>query len=152
VIQEAAHEDANIIFGAVEDPNLAGKVKITVIATGFDRKPATRNLPASEKTTPVDLMPYTEHFARTAEAAAQSPAASHQASITLDTAYAGTGREPSTTRTAVAPVSVSRRQPVEVPLPIAVNGGASRTANISEDPPIDYSSPVDVPAFLRRQN
>ena len=38
VIQEAAHEDANIIFGAVVDPNLVGKVKITVIATGFDRK------------------------------------------------------------------------------------------------------------------
>ena len=38
VIQEAAHEDANIIFGAVVEPNLVGKVKITVIATGFDRK------------------------------------------------------------------------------------------------------------------
>ena len=40
VIQEAAHEDANIIFGAVVDPSLTGKVKITVIATGFDRKGA----------------------------------------------------------------------------------------------------------------
>ena len=29
VIQEAAHEDANIIFGAVVDPSLKGKVKIT---------------------------------------------------------------------------------------------------------------------------
>ena len=36
VIQEAAHEEANIIFGAVVDPELAGRVKITVIATGFD--------------------------------------------------------------------------------------------------------------------
>ncbi len=36
IIQEAAHEDANIIFGAVIDPTLVGKVKITVIATGFD--------------------------------------------------------------------------------------------------------------------
>ena len=36
IIQEAAHEDANIIFGAVVDPTLVGKVKITVIATGFD--------------------------------------------------------------------------------------------------------------------
>ena len=42
VIQEAAHEDANIIFGAVVDPNLTGKVKITVIATGFDRKAPAR--------------------------------------------------------------------------------------------------------------
>src|SRR5438067_9609662 len=35
IVQEAAHEDANIIFGAVIDPSLNGKVKITVIATGF---------------------------------------------------------------------------------------------------------------------
>jgi len=35
IVQEAAHEDANIIFGAVVDPELKGKVKITVIATGF---------------------------------------------------------------------------------------------------------------------
>ena len=37
IIQEAAHEDANIIFGAVVDESLTGRVKITVIATGFDR-------------------------------------------------------------------------------------------------------------------
>ena len=36
IIHEAAHEDANIIFGAVVDPRLEGQVKITVIATGFD--------------------------------------------------------------------------------------------------------------------
>src|SRR5437016_13713283 len=35
LIQEAAHEDANIIFGAVVDPKLEGRVKVTVIATGF---------------------------------------------------------------------------------------------------------------------
>src|ERR1700749_3023418 len=32
LIQEAAHEDANIIFGAVVDPKLEGRVKVTVIA------------------------------------------------------------------------------------------------------------------------
>ena len=37
LIQEAAHEDANIIFGSVIDPNLTDEVRITVIATGFDR-------------------------------------------------------------------------------------------------------------------
>src|SRR5207248_1178472 len=36
VISRAAHPEANIIFGAVQDPNFDGKVKITVIATGFD--------------------------------------------------------------------------------------------------------------------
>src|SRR5262249_12440706 len=38
--QEAAHEEANIIFGSVIDSNLKEEVRITVIATGFDRLPA----------------------------------------------------------------------------------------------------------------
>jgi cell division protein FtsZ len=37
LIQEAAHEEANIIFGSVIDPNVKDEVRITVIATGFDR-------------------------------------------------------------------------------------------------------------------
>jgi cell division protein FtsZ len=40
LIQEAAHEDANIIFGAVIDENLRDEIKLTVIATGFDRAAA----------------------------------------------------------------------------------------------------------------
>ncbi len=35
IIQDAAHEDANIIFGAVQDESMGDEVKITVIATGF---------------------------------------------------------------------------------------------------------------------
>jgi cell division protein FtsZ len=35
LIQNASHEDANIIFGAVLDEKLGDEVKITVIATGF---------------------------------------------------------------------------------------------------------------------
>jgi cell division protein FtsZ len=35
IIQSAAHEDANIIFGAVQDERMKDEVKITVIATGF---------------------------------------------------------------------------------------------------------------------
>jgi cell division protein FtsZ len=35
IIQSSAHEDANIIFGAVLDESLGDEIKITVIATGF---------------------------------------------------------------------------------------------------------------------
>jgi cell division protein FtsZ len=43
IIQEAAHEDANIIFGAVLDERMGEEVKFTVIATGFrDDMPARR--------------------------------------------------------------------------------------------------------------
>jgi cell division protein FtsZ len=36
VIQQAADPEANIIFGAVIDPEMGADVKITLIATGFD--------------------------------------------------------------------------------------------------------------------
>jgi cell division protein FtsZ len=35
LIQEEAHEDANIIFGAVIDDQLSDEIRVTVIATGF---------------------------------------------------------------------------------------------------------------------
>ncbi len=43
IISKAAHPDANIIFGAVQDPAFDGRVKITVIATGFDEQEHTRS-------------------------------------------------------------------------------------------------------------
>ncbi len=42
IIQSAAHEDANIIFGAVLDEKMKDEVKITVIATGFRTDHAQR--------------------------------------------------------------------------------------------------------------
>ncbi len=41
IIQSAAHEDANIIFGAVLDESMGDEVKITVIATGFKQQEQT---------------------------------------------------------------------------------------------------------------
>lgn len=39
IIQEAADEEANIIFGSVIDESLNDEVRVTVIATGFDQRP-----------------------------------------------------------------------------------------------------------------
>src|SRR5262245_29626360 len=39
IIQRAADEEANIIFGTVLDEDMGDDVKITVIATGFDKEP-----------------------------------------------------------------------------------------------------------------
>ncbi len=36
LVQEAAHEDVEIIFGVVTDPDMSDTVKVTVIATGFE--------------------------------------------------------------------------------------------------------------------
>ena len=52
IIQGAAHEDANIIFGAVLDEKMKDAVKITVIATGF-KEAEMRRLRQHENYDPV---------------------------------------------------------------------------------------------------
>ena len=46
-IHDAAGDDAEIIFGAVPDPAMHGELRVTVIATGFDRAGAAAEVPAS---------------------------------------------------------------------------------------------------------
>src|SRR5438552_2962594 len=88
IIQEAAHEDANIIFGAVVDSKMEGKVKITVIATGFGPPTAARPAGTGAQT-PVDLAPYADHVRLRGEVAAPA-------------AVAASGR-----------LSIARRSPLE---------------------------------------
>ncbi len=45
LIQENAHEEANIIFGAVIDPLMEGQMRVTVIATGFDKAASIEQKP-----------------------------------------------------------------------------------------------------------
>ena len=162
VIQEAAHEDANIIFGAVIDPNLSGKVKITVIATGFQRAGSSRHIPAAALPTPTDLTSYTTHIAHAQAPSVEAPPPSVQ--------HATAAGEP--------PVfTVTRRPALELSLPLTGGAGrasgagetgrageGSRAASAAEagraaamgaqdhDYSVDLASPLDVPAFLRRQN
>ncbi|HEX4824642.1 MAG TPA: cell division protein FtsZ [Candidatus Polarisedimenticolaceae bacterium] len=55
IIQEASDPDANIIFGTVIDRAMQGKVKVTVIATGFNRDDVRSGMSMSMKT-PVRTM------------------------------------------------------------------------------------------------
>jgi len=58
LIQTSAHEDANIIFGAVLDEKMGDDVKITVIATGFrDQMPERRSRMLDVAATPVVSVP-----------------------------------------------------------------------------------------------
>jgi len=141
IIQEAAHEDANIIFGAVVDPAITGKVKITVIATGFDRKHSSRAVPAAAMKTPVDLTNYGAHQTRVPDAPAPAreaqPVAAQQQGL-----------------------HVSRRPPIDLTLPTTATGpltgagtGAVSGVKSHEDlGDLELQSPLDVPAFLRRQS
>jgi cell division protein FtsZ len=148
VIQEAAHEEANIIFGAVVDPTLTGKVKITVIATGFDRKAAGRSLPSAAVQTPVDLSAYTAHYARAEERAPAMALAGQPAAAPAEERAAERTRMPPH-----AQAPLNRRAPLDLSVPLAMS--ASSGAAIGEhgdERALDFSSPLDVPAFLRRQS
>jgi cell division protein FtsZ len=156
VIQEAAHEDANIIFGAVVDPSLTGKVKITVIATGFDRKSASRAVPSAAVQTPVDLSAYTAHLARSEE---RAPAMSVMSAPVHAVAVAAAPDDRATERTRTAPpqpqLTLNRRPPLDLSLPLAASASTSSSSGMgdaADERALDFSSPLDVPAFLRRQS
>jgi cell division protein FtsZ len=130
IVQAAAHEDANIIFGAVVDPDLKGKVKITVIATGFGSPAAAHgSVMSATAQTPVDM-----------------------------TQYAQAGRvrpEPATPvaaeRNLLSRLSIARRPSLELPLSApAVGSVAPQASTDAMDPDAEASSAFDVPAFLRR--
>ena len=128
IIHEAAHEDANIIFGAVEDPKMEGQIKITVIATGFDRaRSAAAPVTQASVPTPVDL----NAFALRAQ---EDRVAVNGGGLLSG----GAGRLP-----------LIRRRTVDLPttpLVLAATGEEGRGAGEDSE-----SSPLDVPAFLRRQ-
>jgi cell division protein FtsZ len=124
IIQEAAHEDANIIFGAVVDPELHGRVKITVIATGFDH-PLTSSAGNSPMQTPVDMGAYAQHAGRNAAPAPPAEPAAPTSRFTI-----------------------TRRQGIDMPparLARAVN-----QSPMSEMGGEEQQSPLEIPAFLRR--
>jgi cell division protein FtsZ len=147
IIQSAAHEDANIIFGAVMDEKMKDAVKITVIATGFREAPSARHRPQETRASfsathaaaldndrdfpdgagPRDPMP--EHI--------MSPEpASFEDRATHDRAYADD----------VAPVPIAQapdRLAGEV-----ISLDTMRNAVVSNFEQDD----LDVPAFLRKRN
>jgi cell division protein FtsZ len=158
IVQEAADEDANIIFGAVVDPALEGRVKITVIATGFGPLPESRPQ-ASAAQTPVDMTMYAD-----------------QARVRIDTgaSAAAAGIE----RFSMPRISLTRRSLLDQVLTAAPGWSAQAASSAGagtvharlsagmegeqesrdrapEGSPgvqdLDLGSAFDVPAFLRRQ-
>jgi cell division protein FtsZ len=159
IVQEAADEDANIIFGAVVDPILKGKVKITVIATGFALPISTVRPSASAAQTPVDLTPFAEltRPRPDAPAAFSTDRAPSRLSIArkplLDIPMAAAG---GAGPKAGAAMSMAAELPEAGSSPASADAMDSLAAidedMAGQDPDLDLSSTFDVPAFLRRQD
>ena len=73
LVQEAAHPDANIIFGATFDPSMQDEIRVTVIATGFEEGPVAKT---AEKAKPVEQPAYekSQLYTAAAEKAAEKEA------------------------------------------------------------------------------
>jgi cell division protein FtsZ len=127
IVQEAADEDANIIFGAVVDPALTGRVRISVIATGFGPAGYVRTA-MSRVQTPIDMSQYAEVRRADAPVAVQAE------------------------RFAGAKLAIGGRRGI-VDLPVLGASGSFGATTIAEDADrdVEADSAFDVPAFLRRQ-
>ena len=76
LVQEAAHPDANIIFGATFDDSLDDEIRVTVIATGFEEPgAAAQAAPAAAQAAPRAQGLFTGAAEKAAAAAPVAPAA-----------------------------------------------------------------------------
>jgi cell division protein FtsZ len=124
IIQSAAHEDANIIFGAVQDEKMKDAVKITVIATGFKtNQPQRKERAVSSAQSAISA-------ARTASAYQV-----HQNSTPFSARTNGNGHTLATTARTAVP---TRERPSLESVKEAVKG------TIEQDD-------LDVPAFIRKR-
>ncbi len=128
LIQEQAHEDANIIFGASIDESMADVLKVTVIATGFERAVPEIGIAAEASSRQVQSAP--REIAQSVSASAAPEA--------LAPAYA---RRSSPQRPAATPASAQR------PVASAVGAGRERTTF-----PSTLDTDWDTPAYQRRQS
>ncbi|MDB5108809.1 MAG: ftsZ, partial [Candidatus Binatus sp.] len=164
LIQEEAHEDANIIFGAVIDEKISDEIRVTVIATGFGEldkhsphtpryspsgTPVTTPI-AAASTRPVDPMQvkptsYSSH-------SSHSSSSSHAASSTPPTPAAQPGQ-----------VRMFGNKPVRrmglivddstLDIPAFRRRGeeqASETEKLEPNSLLEGDDKLDIPTFLRK--
>ncbi|TFV87540.1 cell division protein FtsZ [Blastococcus sp. CT_GayMR16] len=156
LVSDAAHADANIIFGAVIDDALGDEVRVTVIAAGFDSgRPSTRKDASSSavpggtpsSATPAGLPPYRRPM--TAPAVHQSAGERRVVPQTgtpqpASQANGGTpAQAPATSRPAQAPSGGGITVPPLPPIPGPVAG---RRPLSNED----FEEELDIPEFLKQ--
>jgi cell division protein FtsZ len=147
LVSDAAHPDANIIFGAVIDDALGDEVRVTVIAAGFDGgKPSARKEPVATTAAPVapavsgapstPVRPATPP--QTGERLlAQPPAAAPSPSLSASPATPRPGQPG-------APHGGITVPPLP---PIPGSGNGNRRPLATED----FEEELDIPEFLRSQ-
>ena len=123
MIQEEAHEDANIIFGAVIDESLTDEIRITVIATGFGE--------VKEEKKPLPIAAPAPNVSNIAHAVQKNKKVVHLGTIVDDLD---------------APTWQRKKQGTEEVETVTLNKGGFQFGANQED-----EDKYDIPTFLRRQ-
>jgi cell division protein FtsZ len=149
IIQSAAHEDANIIFGAVMDEKMKDAVKITVIATGFREVRPARQRPlethtsfsSSHNAAMDDPMDFPDGSGpREPERIMSSEPSSFEDGVANGRDYADD----------VAPVPMSHASDRMAGEVVSLDGMRDNLRNVVV--PNFEQDDLDVPAFLRKRN
>jgi cell division protein FtsZ len=140
LVQEQAHEDANIIFGASIDETLGENVKVTVIATGFDaaERAQASEVPAQRQT----LMP------QTMASALPRPLGSNMRP-SMESAAAPTSRRPVHAHEARTQAAHGSTHPMHAPASLQPRPAMRERPAQDAFPNLDHD--WDVPAFQRKQ-
>ncbi len=123
IVQNEAHEDANIIFGAVLDEQMGESVSVTVIATGFGRSDTSASLPEREPLAVTRPTPVIH---------VEKPTADKQAARTII---------PPDPHDMVLPAFIRRSKREK----------NSRHLNLVDDYETENDQDLDIPTFLRKQ-
>src|SRR5579872_6412417 len=138
LIQSSAHEDANIIFGAVQDERMGDEVKITVIATGFaDQMPERRARMLSVEEAPVVSVPVMASETWMRDPAQVAATASAPRFMSEDDDADAEDMEPAFASAAPA---ARKSRVTEEPEFIASAAARPKFAELSEPPPAEFLS------------
>jgi cell division protein FtsZ len=137
LVQEQAHEDANIIFGASIDETLGENVKVTVIATGFDSAEREQALEVQAQMPRQTLAPQTVPSSQPRSYPSQLPVQS-QMRPTLDSMVVPASRRPAHAHDARTQAAAPQQRP-------ALRERPTQDAF----PNLDHD--WDIPAFQRKQ-
>jgi len=146
IIQKAAHENANIIFGAVQDDAMKEAVKITVIAAGF------REIAARKSQSRPSYLPKTWRAGREQSGVEEEPQQQtliQQPNILQHTnvQQASTAQQRVPVQQPVAPQPAVQPPPPVVQQPSIVQQVARNVSEAIHELPDD----LDVPTFLRHR-
>ena len=120
LIQHAAHEDANIIFGTVIDDALGDEVRVTVIAAGFEGGQPPRRQPGVPRSADIRAGSRASTSSAAPAAATAPPATERESDRAARHAYSSPG-----------------------------GSGATSTPPRSTRPPADDDDDLDIPDFLK---